>query len=95
VFNPGSAVDVVVAITTGPDQVWYESNNFPLAAGLVNRVVFDLSASDYKAASTNWEFRATIADLNAVHRLAIIILPATSGWVYLDNVLVTNEPPVR
>jgi hypothetical protein len=95
IFNPGSAVDVIVALTTGPESTWYESMNFPLAAGQINRVVFDLSAGDYKAASTNWEFRATIADLNAVHRLAIIITPAASGSVYLDNILVTNEPPVR
>jgi hypothetical protein len=94
-FNPGSAVDVVVALTTGPDQIWYESNNFPLAAGQQTRVVFDLTAGDYKAASTNWEFRATITDLNAVRRLAIIIIPASSGSVFLDDVLLTNEPPVR
>jgi hypothetical protein len=94
-LNPGSAIDVVVAVTTGPDQVWYESGSFPLASGQQTRVVFDLTAGDYKAASTNWEFRASIADLNAVHRLAIIIIPAFSGSVFLDDVLLTNAPPVR
>jgi len=94
-YNPGSAAAVVVAVTTGQDQVWYESGNFPLAAGQTTRVVFDLTAGDYKAASTNWEFRASIADLSDVHRLAIIVIPASSGSVGLDNVLLTNTPPVH
>jgi hypothetical protein len=95
VFNPGAAASLTVAVTTGPDRVWYESNNFNLPAGQLSRVVFDLSAGDYKAASTNWEFRTSIADLNDVHRLAIIVFPAESGEVYLDNVLLTDSPPYR
>jgi hypothetical protein len=94
-FNPGSAAFAAAAVTTGPEHVWYESSDFPLASGQQTRVVFDLTAGDYKAASTNWEFRAAIADLNAVHRLAIIIIPASSGSAYLDSVLLTNTPPVR
>lgn len=94
-YNTGSAAAVVLAVTVGQDQIWYESRDFPLAAGVHNRVVFDLTAGDFKAASTNWEFRAAISDLDQVHRLAIIIIPAGSGSVALDNVLLTDTPPVR
>jgi hypothetical protein len=93
IFNPGSLASVGFAVTTGTGSVWYESDSVPVDAGKMTTLSFDLTASTYKAASTNWEFRAAIADLNNVQRLAIIIYPAQSGSAYLDNIRLSNTPP--
>jgi hypothetical protein len=90
-FNPGNVSGVGISVTTGPNAVWHESDSYPVGAGKTTSLVFDLTANNYKAASTNWEFRASIADLNSVSRLAIIIYPAQSGS-YLDSVTLSNTP---
>jgi hypothetical protein len=91
-FNPGSLGGVGFALTTGTDKVWYESDSVPVGAGKQASLSFDLTAATYKAASTNWEFRAAIPDLNNVSRLAIILYPAQSGSVFLDTIRIGNAP---
>ncbi len=93
IYNPGTVAGVGVAFTTGAQSVWYESDSHPVAAGKTTSLVFDLSASNYKAASTNWEFRTSIADLASVSRLAVILYPARSGSVFLDNLYLSRTPP--
>jgi hypothetical protein len=92
-FDPGTVAGVGFAVTTGPDAVWYESDSLPVEAGKSTTLSFDLTAGTYKAASTNWEFRASIADLNNVSRLAIIIYPSKNGAAYLDNILLSGPLP--
>jgi hypothetical protein len=89
-FQEGTAAGVGFAVTTGVDAVWYESDIFPLKTGMTT-VTFDLTAANYKAASTNWEFRTAITGLNNISRLAIIIFPTSSGSAYLDNVNLIGE----
>ncbi len=91
-YNPGSLASVGIAFQTGPDKIWYESDGIPVGAGKQASLSYDLTAGTYKAASTNWEFRATLADLNAVSRLAIILYPAQSGSVFIDNLRTSDMP---
>lgn len=91
-FNPGSLAGVGIAMTTGEDKVWYESDSVPVGAGKQASLSFDLTAATYKAASTNWEFRASIPDLNNVSRLAIILYPAKRGSVFVDNLRTSAAP---
>ena len=93
VYNPGAVDGMGIALTTGADSVWYESDSYPVAKGNIVPLSFDLAASIYKAASTNWEFRASIPDLNNVHRLAIIIYPARSGSAIVDAIRLNSAPP--
>jgi hypothetical protein len=86
IYNPGTVGGVGIALTSGADSVWYESDSYSAAKGNIVTLTFDLTAAIYKAASTNWEFRASIVDLQDVHRLAIIILPARSGSAYVDAI---------
>ena len=92
VYNPGTVGGVGIAMTTGSDSVWYESDSNPVAKGNTVTLNFDLTAGTYKTASTNWEFRASIADLKDVHRLAIIIYPAVSGSAYVDAIRLNSAP---
>ena len=92
VYNPGSLASLGVAFQTGPEKVWYESDGIPVGAGKPASLNFDLTASTYKAASTNWEFRASIPDLNSVSRLALIVYPAESGSVFIDNLRTSDTP---
>jgi hypothetical protein len=92
IYNPGTVSGVGIAMTTGVDSVWYESDSLSVEKGKQTSLSFDLTAGTYKAASTNWEFRANIADLNSVSRLAIIIYPAQSGAVFVDNLRLGNTP---
>jgi hypothetical protein len=92
VFNPSSLTGVGIALTTGADNVWYESDSLPLAANKQTTLTFDLTSATFKAASTNWEFRAKISDPNSVSRLAIIIYPAKSGSAFIDNLrIITSQ----
>jgi hypothetical protein len=91
-YNPGSLVRVGIAFQTGADKVWYESDGAGAGVDKQTTLSFDLTAAVYKAASTNWEFRATIPDLNNVSRLAIIIYPAKSGSVFIDNLRTSDTP---
>jgi hypothetical protein len=92
VFNPGTIDGVGFALTTGPNSTWHESDSVPVEAGKTTTLSFDLTADNYKTAATNWEFRATIADLNNVARLSIIIYPKVSGYAFIDNIDLTNTP---
>jgi hypothetical protein len=92
IYNPGTVGRVGIALTTGAESVWYESDGFPAAKGNTVTLTFDLTAAAYKAASTNWEFRASIAGLQDVHRLAIIIYPAGSGSAWVDAIRFTGAP---
>ncbi len=94
IYNPGAVGGVGIALTTAADSVWYESDDYPIAKGNIVPLSFDLAASTYKAASTNWEFRASIPDLNDVHRLAIIIYPAGNGSAIVDAIRLSIAPPV-
>jgi hypothetical protein len=90
VYNPGTIDGVGFALTTGADSIWYESDRVSVAPGKIIPLAFDLAAGTYKTAATNWEFRAHLADLNAVVRLSIVIYPKTSGAVFLDNLYLSN-----
>lgn len=92
IYNPGNLAGVGIALTTGTDKIWYESDSIPIETGEQTTLSFDLTASTYKAASTNWEFQASIADLNNVSRLAIIIYPIQSGSAFLDNLRLSDTP---
>ena len=84
-FNPGTADGVGFALTTGPDSIWCESDSFPVAEGKTTTLTFDLTAVNFKAAATNWEFRLPLANLDYVARLSIIVNPKTAGAVQGDN----------
>ena len=84
IYNPGTIDGVGFALTTGPDSVWHESDSVPVEKGKKVTLRFDLTAGDYKTAAINWEFRASIADLDNVVRLSIIIYPREAGFAIID-----------
>lgn len=90
IYNPGTIDGVGFALTTGPDSVWHESDMVPVERGKKVTLTFDLTAGNYKTAATNWEFRASIADLNNVVRLSIVIFPKEAGSVTLDYIILTK-----
>jgi hypothetical protein len=92
VYNPGSLGSLGIAMITGPDQVWVESDGVGVPSGKLTTLSFDLTASTYKTEATNWEFRAAIADLNEVSRLAIIVYPAKTGSIIMDSLRITETP---
>jgi hypothetical protein len=92
VYNPGSLGSLGIAMITGPDQVWVESDGVGVPSGKLTTLSFDLTASTYKTEATNWEFRAAIADLNEVSRLAIIVYPAKTGSIIIDSLRITDTP---
>jgi hypothetical protein len=92
IYNPGTVGGAGIALTTGAESIWYESDSQPVAKGNIVSLSFDLTAGTYKAASTNWEFRASIADLQDVHRLAIIIYPSGSGSAWVDAIRFNSAP---
>jgi hypothetical protein len=92
IFNPGTVDGVGFALTTGPDSIWYESDSVPVAEGKTTPLSFDLTAGNYKTLATNWEFRASLAHLDNVTRLSIIIYPKATGAVYLDNLRLVAAP---
>ncbi len=91
-FNDGSAASVGVAFLSGPDKIWTESDGIPVPSGEETTLSFDLTAATYKAASSNWEFSASIPNLESVSRIAIIVYPAKSGSIFIDTLRTTLTP---
>ncbi len=91
-FNPGSLSSIGIAMLTGPDKVWVESDGVGAPVGRQTTISFDLRAATYKTEATNWEFRASIANLNNVERLAIIVYPAKTGSIFIDNIRISDGP---
>ncbi|MCL4504716.1 MAG: cellulase family glycosylhydrolase [Chloroflexi bacterium] len=85
----GAARAVGIALRSGAEQQWQESRPAPVKPG-ENAVQFDLGASAYKTAATNWQYSATLQALNDVRQLAIVVYPNKSGSVYLDKLLATR-----
>lgn len=90
IYNPGTIDGVGFALTTGPDSVWHESDMVPVEQGKKVTLTFDLTAGNYKTAATNWEFRASIANLDNVVRLSIVIFPKEAGSVIVDYIILTD-----
>jgi hypothetical protein len=85
IFHEGTVDGVGLALTTGPDSVWHESDSVPVQRGKTVTVIFDITAGNYKTAAANWEFRSSIADLDNVVRLSIVLYPRETGCVVVDN----------
>ncbi len=53
-----------------------------------NHVEFDLTGSDWKSASSNWNYTTTVAGLNNIQQFAVLLFPSSdgAGEAYLDNV---------
>jgi hypothetical protein len=80
----GTVAAVAIAVCTGNDWYWHESALLPVQPG-ANSLAFDLTASTYQTAASNWELTATIANRQDVKRYVVILYPTASGTVYLDN----------
>ena len=87
-FNPGTAAEVAIALSTGSSWEWHESASAPLKQG-AQTVAFDLTGNQYKTARSNWAFGVPVAKLAETQRLALIIIPTGDGVVYLDNLRLT------
>ena len=87
-YNPDTASGVAIAFNTGPGLVWHESDTYPLSSGK-QTVEFDLTQAIYKTAATNWEFWASIADLDSTQQFSIVLFPAQAGIVVVDNIRLT------
>ncbi len=88
-FNPLSAnLKLALAVGTGNDWFWQETDVVILLPGANNDIKFDLLAKRMKSAKTNWSFAADIENPNAVRRVVFKLFtdePA-KGSVFLDNI---------
>ena len=86
-WKSGQPTQVALAITTGANWDWHESVIMPLTDG-ENRLVFDLTSSDWKSAASGWEHTGTIANRTDVKRIAVLLFPGAdgAGMAYLDKV---------
>jgi hypothetical protein len=89
VFNPLSAnLKLALAVGTGTDWFWQETDVVILLPGANNDIKFDLLTKRMKSAKTNWSFAADIENPNAVRRVVFKLFtdePA-KGSVFLDDI---------
>ena len=90
IYHEGTIDRAGFALTTGAGAVWHESDSVPVEQGKIITLSFDLNAGKYKTAATNWEFRAPIADRNAVIRISIILYPRTAGSAIIDYLCLSD-----
>lgn len=88
-FNPGAAIEVAIALSTGSSWEWHESTSALLKQG-AQTIAFDLTSNQYKTARSNWAFTVAVDKPVETQRLALIIIPASDGAVYLDNLRLTT-----
>ncbi|MGH9937357.1 MAG: hypothetical protein ACREAM_14010, partial [Blastocatellia bacterium] len=94
VANPGGPVKIALAVSTGPQLLWHESQPHTLIGGLNkwNKVSFDLSSRMWKSSATNWQFNGEIKNLEDVRKVSIILYdyPAASS-IYIDDMTISRD----
>jgi hypothetical protein len=83
-YNPGAAAQIAISLSTGDTWEWHESGVLPLAEG-AQTISFDLQASNYKSAASNWELTTSVKNLALTQRIAVLIFPAQAGSVFIDG----------
>ena len=92
-FNPQThAVDVAIALQTGPKWDWFESPPVSLKPGLNRNVRFDLTAKTFKSDRTETlgaglEYTDSLTNVTRLQRISVLIYigSADQVGVYLDN----------
>jgi len=91
-FNPGkSDLRIALALMTGPNQEWFESEMRSLKPGAwTTGVRFDLTFSNWKCKKDNFQtFAFKPGDLNNVRNLVLLVYSGgTAGNLYIDNLRV-------
>lgn len=88
VFNAAHGpVAIAIALKCGPDFDYFESKPIQIEPGKRKHCYVDITAGNFKAESTDWEYRASVDNLAETNTLLFLVysdLPA--GYVFLDNV---------
>jgi hypothetical protein len=90
-------IRIGIAIKTGNEWTYFESKPQVVKATTSGQefaqLRFDLSASDFKAKSTDWSYSASIANLDQVREMQILIHNGrASGSVWLAGIDFTSDP---
>jgi len=91
-YAPTDSLYAALALTAGSASNWYESPAQPLSSGW-NRVMFDLSAGNWKAADTGWSYTRHLLDvLDDVHRVSLVVTGySAAGEIYVDDISIRRD----
>lgn len=78
---------VALGVWTGEGNVLFESRPMPVQAGKWQTVTALLKSDGFKAASTDWEFGATVKDADQVRSLSLFIYTADPATVHFRNLM--------
>ncbi len=101
IYNPGSTVWAALALKGTTNWTWAESVSQAVTTGW-NRIMFDLSGSDWACAASGWNHNWYLIDmkdnngsnvLEDVNQVNLVLynLPTGAGSVYIDNLTVKRD----
>ena len=79
-------VRVALGLSTLPDWNYFESPPVYIRPGPNPNIVFRLKGRDFKAASTNWEYRAALQNAGEVKKDFFLIYAVRPGTLRFDNI---------
>ena len=101
IYNPAAEIHVALALRGTADWKWVETPTRTLTTGW-NKVVFDLSGSDWKGQDSGWQHTLCLLDtyasdgkivLEDVRQIGLLFydLPVGAGAAYVDKVSIRRD----
>ena len=90
VNHEAAIAGAALSLSTGSDWVWHETQPVATEVG-TNKLIFDLTADNF---FTDKAQNTTVANLDAVQRLALILYPVADGSVTLTNLGTVEGPGI-
>ena len=84
-------IRVAFAVFASADRVYCESELRAVQPGW-NHIVFDLSASTFKTASSEWKHTAKIWRREDVHELALLFYDKAGVTLVVDSIQIDAKP---
>jgi len=88
-FNPQDhSVEVSLALQTGPDFVWHESERVKLVPGWNHDVTVQVDGPTWKTVDSNWTNSDTLKNANDLRQVNLLVYPGNpeKGEVFLSRV---------
>lgn len=89
IYNPGRQVNYAVAFESLVEDTargWQETKMMVLKPGWNRNVKINLNSMDWKNAGNNWTNNEKLVHKDAIKNIQFMILYASEGTLYLDNV---------
>ena len=93
IYNPGPKSEkIAIAMFTGPGYTgFFESMMNHAMPGMNKDVKFILTASNFKAAVTDWAYKSKLLNANQLNSIVLLVYPRGKGTLHFDNIRLVKK----